>query len=63
MWDHSAHHVHDWDAIVASYMHRLLAMEYELLVNPYIDAHPEVPGAVAYLRERRADRRLAVNLA
>jgi hypothetical protein len=54
MWDHSAHHVQDWDATVAGYVHRPLAVEDELPVNPYIDARPEVPGAVAYLREREA---------
>jgi hypothetical protein len=52
MWDHSIHHVQDWDAIVAGYVHRALEVEDELPVNPYIDARPEVPGAVAYLRER-----------
>jgi hypothetical protein len=52
MWDHSAHHVQDWDAIVAVYVHRALEVEDELPVNPYIDACPEVSGAVAYLRER-----------
>jgi hypothetical protein len=30
------------------------AMEDELPVNPYIDARPEVPGAVTYLREWEA---------
>jgi hypothetical protein len=48
MWDH----LQDWDAIVAGYVHQPLAVEDELPVNPYIDARPEVPGAVAYLRER-----------
>jgi hypothetical protein len=47
-----AHHVQDWDAIVAGYVHRAVDKEDELPVNPYIDARPEVPGAVAYLRER-----------
>jgi hypothetical protein len=54
MWDHSARHVQDWDAIVAGYVHRALEVEDELPVNPYIDTHPEVPGAVAYFREREA---------
>jgi hypothetical protein len=31
-----------------------LAVEDELPVNPNINARPEVPGAVAYLREREA---------
>jgi hypothetical protein len=52
MWDHSAHRVQDSDAIVDDYVHRDLEVEDELPVNPYIDARPEVPGAVAYLRER-----------
>jgi hypothetical protein len=39
---------------MAGYVHRPLAVEDELPVNPYIDARPEVPGAVAYLREREA---------
>jgi hypothetical protein len=52
MWDHSAHHLQDWDAIVTVYVHRALEVEDELPVNPYIDACPEVPEAVAYLRER-----------
>jgi hypothetical protein len=47
-----AHHVQDWNAIVAGYVHRALDEEDELPVNPYIDVHPKVPGAVAYLRER-----------
>jgi hypothetical protein len=51
MWDHSAHHVQDWDAIVDSCVHWDLEVEDELPVNPYIEARPEVPGAVAYLRE------------
>jgi hypothetical protein len=33
-------------------MHWDLEVEDELPVNPYIDARLEVPGAVAYLRER-----------
>jgi hypothetical protein len=41
-----AHHVQDWDAIVAGYIHRDLEVKDELPVNPYIDVHPEVPGAV-----------------
>jgi hypothetical protein len=52
MWDHSDHHVQDWDAIVTGYAHRALKVEDELPVNPYTDVHPEVPRAVAYLRER-----------
>jgi hypothetical protein len=52
MWEHYAHHVQDWDTIVAGYVHRAPKVEDELPVNPYIDARPEVPGAVAYLRER-----------
>jgi hypothetical protein len=52
MWDHSAHHVQDWDAINDGYVHRDLEVEDELPVNPYIDARPKVPRAVAYLRER-----------
>jgi hypothetical protein len=52
MWDHSAHRVQDWDAIVDGYVHRDLEVEDELPVNPYIDERPEVLGAVAYLRER-----------
>jgi hypothetical protein len=63
MWDHSAHHVQDWDAIVDGYVHRDLEVEDELPANPYINMRPEVPGAVAYLRSGRAGRRLAVNLA
>jgi hypothetical protein len=54
MWDHSAHHVQDWDTTVAGYVHRPLAVEDELPVNPYNEAYPEVPRAVAYLREREA---------
>jgi hypothetical protein len=52
MWNNSAHHVQDWDIIVAGYMHRALDEEDELPVNPYIDMRPKLPGAVAYLRER-----------
>jgi hypothetical protein len=52
MWDHSAHYVQDWDAIIDGYVHRALDKEDELPMNRYIDARPEVPGAVAYLRER-----------
>jgi hypothetical protein len=52
MWDHSAYHVQDWDAIVGGYVHQPLVMEDELPMNPYIDTRPEVPGAVAYLREQ-----------
>jgi hypothetical protein len=52
MWDHSDHHVQDWDAIVVGYVHRALEVEDELPMNPYIDVRPEVPGAVTYLRER-----------
>jgi hypothetical protein len=32
-------------------MHRAIEVEDELPENPYIDACPEVPGVVAYLRE------------
>jgi hypothetical protein len=46
-----AHHVQDWDAIIPGYVHRALDEEDELPVNPYIDARPEDPGAVSYLRE------------
>jgi hypothetical protein len=35
-------------------MHRPLHVEDELPVNPYINARPEVPVAVVYLREREA---------
>jgi hypothetical protein len=52
MSDHSAHRVQDWDAIVNGYVHQDLEVEDEVPMNPYIDARPEVPGAVAYLRER-----------
>jgi hypothetical protein len=52
--DHYAHHVQDWDATIAGYVHRPLDVEDELPVNPYIDACPEVPKAVIYLREREA---------
>jgi hypothetical protein len=52
MWDHSAHHVQDWDAIVAGYVHRDLEVTDKLPVNPYINARLDDPGAVAYLRER-----------
>jgi hypothetical protein len=51
MWDHSADHVQDWDAIVAGYVHQDLEVEDELPVNPYIDTRLEVPRAVAYLRD------------
>jgi hypothetical protein len=54
LWDHYAHHVQDWDATVAGYVHRPLAVEDELSVNPYIDARSEILGVVAYLREREA---------
>jgi hypothetical protein len=50
LWDH----VQDWDATIDGYVHRPLDVEDELPVNPYIDARPKVPGAVAYLREREA---------
>jgi hypothetical protein len=52
--DIGRYHVHDWDAIVAGYVHQPLDLEDELPMNPYIDARPEVPGAVTYLREREA---------
>jgi hypothetical protein len=47
-----SHCVQDWDALVDGYVQRAIEVEDELLENPCIDARPEVPGAVAYLRER-----------
>jgi hypothetical protein len=46
------HRVQDWDALVNSYVHRVIEVEDELPENPYIDARLEVPAAVAYLKER-----------
>jgi hypothetical protein len=33
-WDHSAHHVQDWDATVVGYVHRPLAVE-ETMVKKF----------------------------
>jgi hypothetical protein len=38
--------------LIDGYVHRAIEVEDELPENPYIDARPEVPAAVAYLRER-----------
>jgi hypothetical protein len=47
-----SHRVQDCDALVNSYVHRAIEAEDELPENPYINARPEVPAVVAYLRER-----------
>jgi hypothetical protein len=47
-----SYRVQDWDALVDGYVHRAIKVEDELPENPYIDACPEVPAVVAYLRER-----------
>jgi hypothetical protein len=53
---HCSYHVQDWDAVVSGYMHHPLHKEDKLLLNPYINARPDVPAAVVCLREREAKK-------